>query len=88
MYEEKIKDEETGEERIQEVEEELANLDKGDHFGEIGIIKNQVRAATIRATQDSHFAVLKKDDFLKIISSLEEVELNKKIDFLRQLPLF
>lgn len=50
LYEEKVKDEETGEERIIECEEELANLDKGDHFGEIGIIKNQVRAATIRAT--------------------------------------
>jgi CRP-like cAMP-binding protein len=40
IFEEAIKDEETGEIRTNEIEEELANLDKGDHFGEIGIIKN------------------------------------------------
>ena len=81
--EEKVIDEETGEERIIEIEEDIAQLNKGDHFGEIGLIKNQVRSATIRTMTDCHFAVLHKNDFLKILANVQTTELNNKVQFLQ-----
>jgi len=38
--------------------------------------------------QDSHFAVLGKEDFNKSIGKIERNYLNKKIDFLQAIPCF
>ena len=51
------------------MEEEVAELGPGDHFGEIGLIKNIKRTATIRALSDCHLAVLLKDDFISILKN-------------------
>ena len=61
---------------------------KGDSFGELALIKNQPRAATILCREDTHFAVLERDDFTRIIGKMKEVLLNRKVDFLMSFPVF
>lgn len=39
---------------------EVAKLKDGKSFGELALIQNKPRAATIKCVQDSHFAVLDK----------------------------
>jgi hypothetical protein len=45
----------------------VAKLDEGKSFGERALIKNELRAATVYCSQDSHFATLSRGDFNKII---------------------
>jgi hypothetical protein len=44
--------------------------------------------STIRAKTNSHFAVLKKEDYVKIIKILEQNKLTKKVEFLKTFPIF
>ena len=62
-------------------------LSSGEHFGEVGVIKELKRAATVRTTKDSHFAVLKKEDFKKILSAAQE-RVDKKTEFFGLLTSF
>ena len=66
---------------------EVSKLSSGKAFGELALIKDQPRAATIKCLTDSHFAVLKKEDYLKIIGKNEKKKLEELIKFLRGIPL-
>jgi hypothetical protein len=44
--------------------------------------------ATIKCDTACDFAVLDKHDFHKIIGKIEKKKLNKKIDFLKNIPCF
>jgi CRP-like cAMP-binding protein len=58
----------------------------GEAFGELALINNKPRSATIVCLEDTHFAILKKDDF-KII--MEKSSINKfsaKVQFLSGFP--
>ena len=45
---------------------EVATLPKHSSFGELALISNKPRAATIRAKTDWYLAVLSKEDYKKI----------------------
>lgn len=57
-------------------------------FGELALIKDQPRAATIKAITDCHLAVLNKEDYLRVIGKAEHHKLEQTILFLRKIPLF
>jgi CRP-like cAMP-binding protein len=40
----------------------------GDSFGELALLDNKPRAASIRCVEDCHFAVLEKANFQEILS--------------------
>ena len=44
--------------------------------------------ASIRCLQDTHFAVLSKIDFGKVLGTIEKKKYNEKVQFLRSLPYF
>ena len=48
---------------------DVKTLNTGDSFGELALIDNKPRAATIICKSDSHFAVLEKKDFNSILSN-------------------
>lgn len=60
--------------------------EKGAAFGELSLITNKPRAATIIAQVPTHVATLHRKDYEKIILPIEERKLNEKINFLQSFP--
>lgn len=60
---------ETGEEII------LNFLHEGDYFGEVSLFDDGFRSASVMAMSESSFAVLKKDDFVELMTSHPELAL-------------
>lgn len=46
---------------------EVAKLGIGKSFGELALINNKPRAATIKCASDCHFAVMNKDTYQRIL---------------------
>ncbi|CDW72769.1 UNKNOWN [Stylonychia lemnae] len=65
---------------------EIVKLQSGKSFGEIALIKNKPRAATIKCNTDCHLAVMSKSDYQKVLQRIEQKSLNKIVDFLHQIP--
>ena len=66
----------------------VANLHSGMGFGELALIKNQPRAASIQCSTNCHLAVLDKQDYMKIIGRAEVRLLDLTIEFLYEIPFF
>jgi CRP-like cAMP-binding protein len=66
----------------------VARLDNGMAFGELALIKDQPRAASVLCETDCHFAVLSKEDYLNIIGKIEARKLDVFIEFLSFIPTF
>ena len=66
----------------------VATLHPGMSFGEVALIKSQPRSASILCNSPCHFAVLGKEDYMKNIGTAEMRVLDKKIDFLSEIPFF
>jgi len=77
-----------GEAEGQESMREIGVCRKGDSFGELALLKKQPRAATVQCTSESHFAVLSKADFDRIMGKVKAILLNRKVDFLLSVSLF
>lgn len=71
-----------------EVANEVGKCSAGDAFGELALLTNKPRAASIYCTLDSHFAVLDKSDYTRILSKIHEQKIAQKVDFLQDLPVF
>ena len=67
---------------------EVAVLPAGFSFGELALINNKPRAATIRAKTGWFFAVLNKEDYQKVLGVIYSKELNRKVDFFISIPMF
>ncbi|CAD8181144.1 unnamed protein product [Paramecium octaurelia] len=73
---------------------EIAQLGKGDAFGEISLLYNSKRTATVIANERSDLIVLEKDafqEYMKTIDNTNEmktVALNRLLQFLESLPVF
>jgi len=68
--------------------QEVKEVHSGETFGELALITNATRAATVQCKSDCHFAVLDKKDYLRILGTLEQLKLDETVDFLLSLPLF
>jgi len=49
------------------LEKEVAQMEKGQSFGELALIYDTPRSASIQAKTDCHFAVLEKEDYAAIL---------------------
>ena len=68
--------------------EEVMVLTSGEVFGEMSIIGDKPRAATVLAKTRVVLGVLSKESFQKLLGTFTERRLNDKIDFLQSLPIF
>jgi hypothetical protein len=62
---------------------DVKSLQTGASFGELGLINNYNRAATIHCYTNCYFATLNCEDFSKVLRKVEMRLLNIKIDFLK-----
>ena len=67
---------------------EVSELKPGDAFGELALISDKPRAASIEAKEVSILAVLSKAEFKKVLIQETERALKEKINFLEKLPIF
>ncbi|CAG9311606.1 unnamed protein product [Blepharisma stoltei] len=78
--------------KVVEIETEalakVSIIKEGESFGELSLITNKPRAATIIVEEKIILGVLSKPNFKKILGNLAEKKLTEKIDFLQALPMF
>lgn len=67
---------------------QLATMSDGKSFGELALIHNKPRAASIETLDDTHFAVMSKTDYDKSLSKIEQKNLNKVVEFFAAIPCF
>jgi CRP-like cAMP-binding protein len=55
-------------------EQQIRRLGPGDHFGEIGLIGNQRRTATVRTVTDTSVLSLARQDFAALVEHLPALQ--------------
>jgi ATP-binding cassette subfamily B protein len=48
-------------------QKQIRSMDDGDHFGEIALMEDSPRTATVRTSTDCVFLTLARDPFLKLL---------------------
>ncbi|KAL4489282.1 hypothetical protein ABPG72_006346 [Tetrahymena utriculariae] len=66
----------------------VKKLKEGKSFGELALIYNKPRLATIKCSKKCTFAVLEKNQYLEILKTAEQRNILKQIDKLSEIPLF
>ncbi|CAI2360861.1 unnamed protein product [Moneuplotes crassus] len=61
---------------------EVVQLDVGASFGELALLEDKPRAATILCTENTRFAILEKEHFNKVMGKMYRKKFAKDIDFL------
>lgn len=64
---------------------EIRTLKRGDSFGELALIDNRPRAATIICKEETHLAVLEQKHFNNILSKNEIIHSSEKKIYLKNL---
>jgi CRP-like cAMP-binding protein len=67
---------------------DVARLRDGIGFGELALINDAPRSATIRSTIETHFAILEKDDFKAILGKATRKRFATMIKFMSQFIVF
>lgn len=57
----------------------MTTLKTGAYFGEVSLIENKRRMASIRCIEDCHFAILSKEDFNRALGAIEKRKYNERI---------
>lgn len=60
----------------------------GQHFGELALINDIPRTATVTAISHCEFATLGRNDFDTVIKKNEAKQVQHKLNFLSKLPYF
>ncbi|KAK9817313.1 hypothetical protein WJX72_012521 [[Myrmecia] bisecta] len=66
---------------------ELARVGKGSCFGELALLRQDVRAANVRALTDAQLLAMHRDDFNKLLGSLTDIRYMWRFEALRKVPL-
>ena len=55
----------------------VTRLEAGDSFGELSLLLSRPRSATIKAAYDTDLATLNKEQFIFIMSKVQEIQIRK-----------
>ena len=78
---------ERGQFEVLDGETVLATLTRGNCFGELALLKNDKRAATVKATSSSKCLCLSRENFNARLGSLEEIQHMWRYEALRRVPV-
>ena len=67
---------------------QLAVLRQGECFGELALISNKPRAASVLCREECHFAVLERSDYKRILAKIQDSKLQEKVDLLMRHAVF
>jgi CRP-like cAMP-binding protein len=67
---------------------EVNKLKDGDSFGQLALISNKPRNASIITIENTHFAVINKKDYMRVLAMIHVRKINEKIAFLWSIPIF
>ena len=73
---------------IQSNHMEVTQISNGSCFGELALISNKPRAATIKCLEDCYFGILSKENYDKSFGKLQRKEIDKIITFFKSCPQF
>lgn len=73
---------------IEEVENCVNTLEEGMSFGELALIKDQPRAASIQCITECHLATLEKKDYMTILGNITLKKIDSLTAFLKELSVF
>lgn len=65
---------------------EVKKLAEGGSFGELALLNDKPRAATIQCLTNCEFAVINRQDYQNILERIENRNIKSKIDFFTHLP--
>jgi len=68
--------------------QQLAVIHKGSWFGELALIEDKPRAASIICNEPCYFGVLSKEVFINILKVQEQEKQKERIAFFRSIPYF
>ena len=57
----------------------VTTLKDGDMFGEQALLKDCVRTASVRCTQNTHLCYVTKDDFGRIYEAIKKAKLDRRV---------
>lgn len=63
----------------------LSTLGAGDYFGEMSLLDGKPRSASVIASENSEFAILKRDNFIKLIKNYPNIALKLLSEFSNRL---
>lgn len=72
---------------IPEDDSEVAMLSDNDFFGEMAIISEKPRNATAQTVEESEIFILKKEDFVQLVSSNPSMASKISSEFLKRLKI-
>ena len=67
---------------------EACKLHEGQSFGERALMTNETRAATVITETSCELAVLNRDDYVKVLKKVESKQIQGKVEFFKQLPIY
>lgn len=67
---------------------QLALLRQGEYFGELALINYKPRAASVICREEAHFAVLERNDYLRVLGKAHDQTLKSKLQLLLRNPAF
>ncbi|GLI69549.1 hypothetical protein VaNZ11_014092 [Volvox africanus] len=72
---------------VDENNKELAQVREGGCFGELALLRSDVRAATVLATADSSVLTLSREQFTKLLGNLTQMRSLWRFEALKKVPL-
>ena len=67
---------------------QLTMLRSGESFGELALISNKPRAASILIREQTALAVLERTDYLRLLSRIQDARLSQRVELLQRHPAF
>jgi CRP-like cAMP-binding protein len=70
------------------VNKEVLNVVPGMQIGELALLNNEPRAATVRTRQPCLFGYLERDEYKNVLQRAQERDIHKKLSFLKEFRFF